>query len=239
MPAHRTLFAFTLPLMLVACCGQASHQQSNSDDGFRKTFDVRAGDFASTGRNDYFVLEPGFRSTFEGTEDGEKTQLIITVLNETKQIDGVETRIVEERESSDGQLKEVSRNYFAIDKNTNDVYYFGEDVDEYRDGKVASHGGSWQSGTDGAHFGLFMPAKPQPGQKFYQELAPHKAMDRCEVFHIDAKQDVPAGHFDRCVVIQETSPLEPGHKERKIYAPGAGLLMDGELQLLKYGMGKE
>jgi Concanavalin A-like lectin/glucanases superfamily len=53
-------------------------------------------------------------------------ELTITVLNETKMVDGVETRVVEERETKGGKLKEVSRNYFAISKRTNDVFYFGE-----------------------------------------------------------------------------------------------------------------
>jgi hypothetical protein len=35
------------------------------------------------------------------------------VLDETKTVDGVETRIVEERETVNGKPIEVSRNYFA------------------------------------------------------------------------------------------------------------------------------
>ena len=100
----------------------------------------------STGRNAFFILEPGYQLVLEK----EKERLVITVLNETKQVDGVETRIVEERETDDGQMVEVSRNYFAISKRTGNVYYFGEDVDIYKDGKVASHDGSWLSGVNGA-----------------------------------------------------------------------------------------
>src|SRR5437867_3842410 len=80
---------------------------------------------------------------------------------------GVQTRVVEERETVNGQLVELSRNYFATSKSTGDVYYFGEDVDTYRDGKLTGHGGSWRAGLDGAKFGLMMPAKPQVGQRFY------------------------------------------------------------------------
>src|SRR5436309_1004922 len=87
-------------------------------------FPVEADELTSTGRNSYFVLEPGYRLTLE---EGAR-RLIITVLTETKVVDGVETRVVEERESNAGNLIEVSRNYFAISKRTNSVYYFGEDV---------------------------------------------------------------------------------------------------------------
>src|SRR5262245_26161178 len=99
------------------------------EESWTTDFSVEKNELASTGRNPFFILEPGYQLELE---DGAK-RLVITVLNETKLVDGVETRVVEERESDDGQLVEVSRNYFAISKRTNSVYYFGEEVDEYKD----------------------------------------------------------------------------------------------------------
>jgi hypothetical protein len=63
--------------------------------------------------------------------------LTITVLKETKLVDGVETQVVEEKETANGQVTEISRNYFAFSRKTSDVLYFGEDVDNYRDGKTS------------------------------------------------------------------------------------------------------
>ena len=80
-------------------------------------------------------------------------------------MDGVTTGVLEEREEKDGQLIEVSRNYFATDPNTGAVYYFGEDVDNYKDGKIISHDSAWLAGEKGARFGLFMPGKPQGGRQ--------------------------------------------------------------------------
>ena len=82
-------------------------------------------ELVSIGRNPYFILEPGYVMVLRGGNE----ELTITVLNETKMVDGVETRVIEERETKGGILVEVSRNYFAIHKRTNDVFYFGEDVD--------------------------------------------------------------------------------------------------------------
>jgi hypothetical protein len=206
-----------------------------ADEGFQDTFDVPKDQFVSTGKNAYFSLEPGYRLTFEGKEDGKKLALVITVLDETKTVDGVETRIVEERETVNGKPIEVSRNYFAIDKRNNDVFYFGEDVDMYKNGKVVNHEGSWHAGENGARFGLAMPAEPMVGQKYYQEVAPKQAMDRAEVKSVSEKVKVPAGEFKDCVITEETTPLEPGERETKVYAPNVGLLGDGPMKLVKYG----
>jgi len=208
-----------------------------AEDGFVDKFDVAQSNFTSVGRNDYCILEPGYVQTFEGVEDGKKGKLVITVTDQTEPVDGVDTRIVEEREWSDGQLAEVSRNYFAVDKTTNDIYYFGEETDTYKDGKIADHGGSWRSGNNGAHYGLFMPAKPAVGQKYYQEVAPKEAMDRAQIVSLIEKVTVPAGTFEKCLETEETTPLEAGSKENKLYAPGIGLLVDGDLKLVKYGQG--
>jgi hypothetical protein len=80
-----------------------------------------------------------------------------------------------------------------------------------------------------------MPARPEVGQKFYQEIAPEKAMDRFEVLSLSDAVDVPAGHYASCLKTEESSPLEPGVKEHKLYAPGVGLLVDGGLKLVRHG----
>ena len=180
-------------IAIIAGCAIAAQ------DGFMDKFDVAKSNFSSTGKNDYCILEPGYVQTFEGTEDGEKGKLVVTVTDQTENIDGVETRVVEEREWHDGELAEVSRNYFAIDKQTNDVYYFGEDSDTYKHGKVSSTEGSWLAGEKGAHYCLFMPSKPQVGQKYYQELAPDVAMDRFEVVSLTEQVKVPAGEYKNCL----------------------------------------
>jgi len=174
-------------------------------------------------------LDPGRKLVLV---DGKDT-LTITVLDETKVVDGVKTRVVEERETKHGRLDEVSRNYFAFDKATGDIYYFGEDVDTYdAKGNIAGHEGSWLSGVNGARFGLMMPGKPIVGDRYYQEMAPSLAMDRAEVVALGKKVKVPAGTFKNCLKTKESSDLEAG-VEDKLYAPGVGLLKDGGFRLAK------
>jgi len=169
----KNAFNLCTRLVGVACIGlavlsSAPAAKNASRQDWRESFPVKKTDLTHTGRNTYFILEPGFRLQLKHGNDA----LTITVLNETKLVDGVTTRIVEEREIKDGQLVEVSRNYFAIDRTTRDVYYFGEDVDMYENGKVIGHEGAWLSGVNGARFGLMIPGKPAGGDRYYQENAP-------------------------------------------------------------------
>jgi hypothetical protein len=205
--------------------------QSEEDGSWTSEFGIEEGELSATGRNPYFILEPGYQLVFEGG----KERLMITVLDETRTIAGVETRVVEERETKDGKLVEVSRNFFAISRRTNSVFYFGEEVDIFKDGKVVGREGEWLAGQKGARFGLMMPGQVLLKARHYQEIAPKVAMDRAEIVGMSATVNTPAGEFKNCLKVEETTPLEPGTKEYKYYAPGIGLLQDGSLKLVRYG----
>lgn len=225
----------TLLSLLFCSAGLCAFASSaNAAARFTDSFDVDKANLASTGRNRFFILEPGYRLVLEGKEKGKAVVLTITVLNETKMVDGVDTRVVEEKETANCQVVEVSRNYFALSTKTSNVFYFGEDVDIYKDGKVGGHEGAWLSGVNGARFGLMMPGTPLLGARYQQEVAPKVAMDRAEVISLTETFQTPAGKFEKCLKTEESSALEPG-KEYKFYAPGIGLICDGSLKLTKYG----
>jgi hypothetical protein len=184
---------------------------------------------SNTGRNPFFVLEPGFQQTYTGG-DG---RLVITVLDQTEMVDGVTTRVVEERESKGNALVELSRNFYAIEPASQDVYYFGEDVDDYSHGAV-EHPGTWRSGQGGAHYGLFMPGRPTVGFQHDQEEAPGVAEDHAEAVSTTETVTGPSGPVANCIKVKETSRLEPGVTEYKLYAPGVGLVTDQDLTLDGY-----
>lgn len=222
-------------LILLVAGMAAGAFAAGDESGWQDKFDVSACKWSSTGKNDYFILEPGYRQVLEGEENNTAVQLVITVLNETKKIGSIETRVVEERETHNGELEEVSLNYFAVCAPANDVYYFGEAVDIYKGGKVDHHEGEWIAESNGARAGLFIPAKPRVGDRFYQEWAPKVAMDRVEIVSNSESLKTPAGEFQGCVKTEETTPLEPGVKEYKIFAKGVGIIQDGSLLLVRYG----
>jgi hypothetical protein len=210
--------------------------QNKGADSFQNDFaaEISKCKMLTTGRNAYFVLEPGFQAVLEGGD----TKLQVTVLNETKTIDKVLTRVVEEREWKNGALYEVARNYFALCEQTKDVYYFGEDVDFYKNGKVVKHDGTWHAGGKNKP-GLMMPGTPKLKMKYYQEIAPGIAMDRAEIVSLNESCKTPAGTFSKCMKVKETSDLDLLASEYKYYAPGIGLIRDADLQLIKHGFVKD
>lgn len=209
--------------------------------GLRDQFPVDRKSLVNTGTGKYWSLEAGRRMAYRSAKGD---TLAITVLHRTIEIDGVRCRVVEEREDAKGEIKEISLNYFAADPKTGDLYYFGEDVDIYDNGEVVAHDGSWRSGVKGARFGLAIPGSPKVGMKYAQEIAPGVAMDRAEVVSISGRQSgqwevgsisgghtAKSGRWDNCLVVRESTPLEKGTEE-KWYAPGVGLLRDGDLELV-------
>jgi len=197
-----------------------------AETGWRDRFDVDKADLLPTGANTYIAMQPGRVLRLAHGSD----TLTLAVLADTQQVDGVTAGVLEERETKNGKLVEVSRNFMATDKKTGDVYYFGEDVDNYRNGKIVNHESAWRAGSGGARFGLMIPARPAAGEKFYQEIAPKIAMDRVEVLSTEETVKTPAGIFEHCVHLRETTPLERGVSD-KYYAPGVGLIKDDEFEL--------
>ncbi len=223
-------YALALLVVLLSCSSlEESHNQSTRS--WQKQFGLEDRKLLPTGRNTFFILEPGYQLVLESNTE----KLVITVLDETKNIGKYVTRVVEEREWKNDMITEVSRNFFAIDELTKDVFYFGEEVDMYKGGVVESHSGAWIAGENEANPGLIMPGKPEVGYKYYMELAPRAAMDRAQIISLDDQLATPAGLYTQCLLTKEGSALNPLELEFKTYAPGIGLIQDEKLLLSRYG----
>ena len=220
--------------VITAISFQSCGQTKTAEKKFTDSFFTDSCSFQTTGRNNYFILEPGYRLVLEGKEDGKTTRLVITVLNEIHTIGKVETRVVEENESAEGETIEISRNYFAICRETGSIFYFGEEVDMYKNGKVVNHEGAWIAEGKNSP-GIMMPGTFLLGSRYYQEIAPGIAMDRAEIIGLDETLLTPAGKFSNCLKTEETTALNLKEKEFKLYAPGIGLIKDGNLLLVNYG----
>jgi hypothetical protein len=210
--------------------------------------------FKDKGENTYFSLKPGNQSVLASDEE----KVVITVLRDKKKIymgdRKIKTRVVEERESEWDEEEEewvtveISRNYFAICKQTSAVHYFGELSRECEDGfddndeceGGADEDGSWEAGVDGAISGLIMPGTILLGAKYFQEQAPPDAVDRGQIEAMGLSW--PEGddpEFTDCIKIVDTNPtdedecdIEGEDADIKIYCPGVGLVQDEELMLV-------
>jgi Ca2+-binding RTX toxin-like protein len=184
-------------------------------------------DFVPVIDNPLFTLQPGTTYIYESPEGAEEAVVgTFTVTRKTIDILGVTCVVVEHTETVDGVLVEKTKDYFAQDEDGN-VWYFGEDVKNFEDGKFVDTDGTWRAGVDGATPGFIMLANPQVGDAYAQEDAPGVAEDQAEVVStngLNPPADVPYGFFDQGLDTLESTPLEPDVFEHKIYVPGVGLV---------------
>jgi hypothetical protein len=157
----------------------------------------------------------------EGREGTTEIRVRERVLRRTRKVAGVPVAIVDVKEYENGELVEHTLDYFSQRKDGS-VFYMGEHVDDYKDGKIVGHGGQWLAGKNGAKPGLFMPAEPRVGQKFEQERAPGVAEDRSTVVALGRNLTTPAGSFTDCIKTRDFAPLD-NQTEFKFYCPGPGL----------------
>ena len=188
--------------------------------------------------NPYLPLASLKQDILEGTEGGKKIRVERTALTDkhkTFKVAGqtVEAAAFEDRAFLDGELEEVATDYFAQDDDGN-VYYLGEDVDEYRKGKVTSHEGAWLLGKDTPKPGLLVPAHPKVGDKFKSEDVSKEFEENDVVISLSETVTVPAGTFQNCLKVAE-HPASEG-VEHKYYAPGVGVVREvpanGDEQLI-------
>ena len=125
--------------------------------------------------NPYLPLSKFSRCTLRGEEDGSRQRIVRKVLDRTRTfvVDGVavETLVVKDRVKEEGKLIEDTRDFFAQDDQGN-VRYFGEAVDNIRNGHVVDHHGSWLFGRDTQVIGVLMHADPHVGRHWKSEDAP-------------------------------------------------------------------
>ncbi len=239
---HSWLFALAISVVLIPGAVLA---KNNKKIDFTDTFPIAECQFTPIGTNPYFTLQENRELHFNNWQcfaDGECDEfeeLVITVTPETKliefELDGemiaVNTRVVREDESADGEFVEESHNFYAECAGTQDVYYFGEDV-VVADG---SHPGQWLAGENGALPGIIFPGGAFVlGARYFQEIAEQDgALDRAEHVEMGLELDLPVGTLNNCVKVDETTPLAKKELSEKWYCRNVGLVGDGDLKLIE------
>jgi hypothetical protein len=248
--------AATLAIGVAACGGDnpptapaasSSPAGSNLPQGSEQV-KLDPADFTTQIDNPYWPMSPGSKWVYRETDTtGTREKAVVEVTHETKRIaNGVEARVIRDTVSENGTPVEITDDWYAQDSAGN-VWYLGEYVTNYQDGKVLDHGGSFEAGVDGAQAGIVMPANPEPGTAYRQEYYKGVAEDKGAVITVGEEQvQVPFGHFDKDVLMtRDLVPTEPKVQELKFYAPGVGPLLSvhtdgagGRAELVSYTPGR-
>ncbi|MGN6798028.1 MAG: hypothetical protein ACTHKS_07750 [Gaiellaceae bacterium] len=183
-----------------------------------------ASSFSAHVSNAWFPLLSGTRWVYHGVKDGKRAVDVVVVTHATRTIDGVPCVSVDDRLTLGGHLEERTTDWYSQDARGN-VWYFGERTAELdRNGKVTSTEGSWLAGADGAQPGVFMPAHPRVGQSARQEFYKGHAEDHFKVVGLFNTVS-PRGPANT-LLTEETTPLEPGTVDHKLYVRGIGTVLE-------------
>lgn len=213
---------------MTACGNRAQELLEGTSELDVSVCDPSGGPFTLEITNPYLPYLPGQQAVLESGRE----RVQITVLDDTETVAGVTTRVVEEREWTNDELVEVSRN-FVVQAPDGSVCYYGEDVDDYRNGEIVGHGGAWRAGDGGHVPGILMPGNPQAGTSHKQEIAAGVAEDTAVIVSVGEPFTVPAGTYEDTVETQDVDPLS-GAVDPKRYARGVGLIADEGLRLVTY-----
>lgn len=146
----------------------------------------------------------------------------VTLLPRTKVIEWngqkVETLVSQFVAYQNGRVLEVAVDFYA-QADDGSVWYFGENVDNYENGVIANHDGTWLAGRDGPP-GMIMPADPKAGDVYRPENIPGVVFEEVTVQAVNLTVEGPQGAIEGAIRVREH--LMDGTNESKWFAPGYG-----------------
>jgi hypothetical protein len=182
-------------------------------------------DFSLNIDNPYFPLPVGRVWIYKGTKDGVSQVDRVEVTTYTKKVaEGITARVVTDVAKHGSTLLESTDDYYAQDKKGN-VWYLGEYTTAYHNGHQ-DHSGSWEAGVGDGEPGIVMLADPQIPDSYRQEYLFGKAEDTAWIVDRGGSFSVPFGTFHHVLNTLEFARIEPDVVDRKIYAPGVGIIYE-------------
>lgn len=189
-----------------------------------------ARDFARVVDNPWFPLRPGTMLISKGEDEGVPATDVFRVTHRTRRILGIRATVIDDRVYKRGRLAERTHDWYAQDGAGN-VWYLGEKTATLkRNGQVESTEGSWRAGVHGARAGIFMPAHPSAGDGGWQEYYRGHAQDRYRILRLGTTVRTPAVSSHRAMLVRETTPLEPGVVDHKLYVRGIGTVREATVK---------
>ena len=180
--------------------------------------------------NKFLPVPPGSTFTLTGTANrgggGNAHQVVFTVTEVTKVINGVRTQVLWDRDIQEGVLVEEELAFWAQDDFGN-VWLFGEYPEEHEGAKVSAPS-TWLAGNQEAAAGILMRANPKLNTSQYKqgEAPAVEFLDVAKVFAVNQHTCVPVGCHDGVLVVDEHDPNQQpqdGH-QFKYHAPGVDII---------------
>src|SRR3954464_12172037 len=179
-------------------------------------------DFTVKVTNEYWPMKPGDRYAYEEKDwDGTVTNDVVTVLDQTEKVNRVETLGVPDLATQNGVTIEDTTDWYAQDSQGN-LWYFGEQTTEFKDGQPSSTEGSWKYGEGGAQAGIALPATPAPGVHYRQEYRKGEAQDQAMVLSTNEQVQTPTGLYHDALLPRAPSPLKPARASSSGTRPESG-----------------
>lgn len=178
--------------------------------------------------NKWFPLVPGTQFVMEGHANRGggvlPHQIVFTVTDLTKVINGVRTVVLWDVDTNHGVLAESELAFFAQDRNGN-VWTLGEYPEEFTNGTFSGAPSTWFSGIAHADAGVQVRAAPHvDSTEYLQGVGPEvNFLDCAKDVQTDQRTCVPTGCYQGVAVVDERGGLDPTSGiQRKYYAPGVG-----------------
>ena len=185
---------------------------------------LKPADFVTKITNPYFPLPVGRTLIYRGIKDG-KTQIDrVHVTTRTRVLEGITATAVTDVSTHGSKLLEKTTDYYAQDKQGN-VWYLGEKTAAYSHGHV-DHSGSWLAGVHDGEPGIVMLAHPQVPDAYRQEFLAGQAEDTAWIVSRGGSIKLPFKVVHNVVTSLEFTVLEPKVVDKKIYAPGLGIVRE-------------
>jgi hypothetical protein len=140
-----------------------------------------------------------------GRVDGKAFRTEVTLLPDTRIVEWqgqqVETLISQYVAYLDGRLHEVAYDFYA-QADDGSVWYFGEDVFNFKDGAIVDTHGTWIAGKDGPA-AMIMPADPKVKDVYRPENFSGFVFEEVTVKSVAKTLDGPLGPIEGGLLIEE------------------------------------
>ena len=177
--------------------------------------------------NRYHPLKPGLQWVRGGTTEVGKRkvphQIVSTMTDVVREIDGVPTLALLEEDTDAGEVSQLALDYLALDRDGN-VWILGGYTEEFEGGEYTNTEDHWLGTADGTQIGILAPTEvTRSTPTWCIGSAPGDAPTVGSPKRIGIRECVKFGCYDDVRVVEEGAFNAPDNED-KYYAPGVGVI---------------